>query len=145
MFAALPKTNAYVINQHLQNLRMALKGIEKYRYSTGTYKNINRDGLVVSKDFDGSEFLNDDFEQLGTYFILYNGYKNKFHKGELIDRNTAVANNLIGANHAGGSWELFRQKNTGVLYLIDFNFADEHAFFTDGKLDKYKLLSLIHI
>ena len=139
MFEALPRTDAYVINQYLKNLRGAIKGIEKYRYSTGTYKNIIRDGLFVSKQIDEDEFLSDDFEQLGTHFILYNGYKDKFYKGELIDHNTAVAYNLVGSNHGGGSWELFRQKNTGMLYLIDFNFADEHAFFVDGKLDKYKL------
>lgn len=138
LFVALPVTNSRVINKNLQKLRLAIKGTEKYRYSTGTYKSIIRDGMVISKDFDNSELFKDDFEQMGAHFIIYNEYKDKFQKGELIDKNTAIKNNLVGVNHSGGTWELFRQKNTGRLYLIDFNFVDEHTFL-DGKFNNREL------
>lgn len=137
-FTALPTTNVSIVDKNLQKLRLALKGVEKYKYSTGVNKNLIRDGFVINKDFDNSDFLRGDFEQLGKHYILYNGYKDKFQKEELIDHNTAIKNKLIGMNYSGGSWELFKQKNTGDLYLIDFNFVDEHAFI-DGKLNKDKL------
>lgn len=139
LFVALPSTNAKVINKNLQNLRLALKGTEKYRYSTGKNKSIIRDGMVISDKFDNSEFFKDNFEQLGPHFIVYNEFEDKFQKGELIDKNTALKNNLISVSNSGGSWELFKQKNTGRLYLVDFNFVDEEALYTHEKFNNGEL------
>ena len=141
LFVALPITNANIVNKKLQSFRLAIKGTEKYKYRTDVSKNLIRDGLVVNTEFDSSEFFKDDFEQLGPHFIIYNGYKDKFQEGELIDQNTAIKNNLIGDSHSGGSWELFKQKNTGKLFLVDFNFVDEYSFFEDGKFNMEKLSS----
>lgn len=139
LFTALPVTNPSFVNKNLQKLRIAIKGLNKYKYSTGTYKNLIRDGMVVSNDFDSSEFSKGDFEQLGRYYILYNGYKGRFQEGELVNQNTAIKNNLIDNSYSGGSWELIKQKKTDKLYIIDLNFVDEYAFFKNGELDRDKL------
>lgn len=138
MFIPLPVSKS-LIDENLQKLRRNIKGVEKYNYKDGGYKKLTRKGMVIKNKVHNFDMVEGEFEQLGTYYILYNGYKKIFKQGEIVNQRQAIKNNLIDKGYTSVPRILMKQVKTNKLFLADLNFVNQYAFLINGKFNRGKL------
>ena len=131
-------TSDSTIDKSLKKLRDEIRGLEKFNYKDGGYKKISRDGMAIKNKVHNFKIIEGEFEQLGTYYILYNGYKKIYKQGEIVNHHTAAKNNLIQNGYAEVPRILLKHTQTDKLYIADLDFVNQYAFLINGKFNKGK-------
>ncbi len=140
LFISLPSPNSSTIDASLQELRVAIKDMEKYSYKDGGSKTLTREGMVIKNKVHNFNTVEGEYERLlGSYYVVHNGYKKVLKKGEIINSEIAVKNNLIERGYVSSPKVLIKQSTTGNLFLVDLSFVNKYAFLINGKFNRNEL------
>lgn len=114
-----------------------LANMPKYKYSKTKEFKTKKSGLYLDQKVPSANVLKGDFVMVGKYYILKTEVGNEFKKGEIVDSQEAISNQLAKKGAVGKQKFLFKNKATNVIYISDIDFLNNYAFTINGKFNKY--------
>ncbi len=121
----------------LKTKQNQLENTRKYNYIETEAIKTQKSGLFLANKLESVKSLKGEFVSVGEYFILKEDIHHKFKKGEIVDHEVVISNQLINKGMVGDPKMLFKNTITNAVFLGNINFLRQYAFTINGKFNKH--------
>jgi len=137
------KPESFPQTQEIKLLKEKLKKIKPYTYINGPAQRVSFTRYILGDKMAKAYDLEGYFRVLNTSYLIVNDYKNKFKKGQLIDKKIVEKYKLIEGGYIKNKPLLvIKSTDENKTYTVDKNFFKDYGYTFDGKF-RYQVKSFL--